>query len=79
MHRIREAVAVLSSSKPRQEDVRPLRNKWQVAREKDRKPRRLEEVVREFQGKVIKAAQELQQELASSAEKPALDGADYRC
>ena len=33
----------------------------------------LEEIVHEVQGKVIKAAQELQQELAGSAEKRALD------
>ena len=31
MQRIREAVAVLSHPKPRQEDVRPLQSKWQVA------------------------------------------------
>ena len=43
-------------------------------RKKNKKPRPLEEVLREFQGKVIKAAQDLQQELADSAEKPALDG-----
>ena len=29
--RIKEAVAVLSRAKPRQEDVQPLQNKWQVA------------------------------------------------
>ena len=75
MQRIREAVDVLSTSKPRQEDVRPLQSKWQVAQKKDKKPRPLEEVLREFQGKVIKAAEELQQELASlpdsSAARPA--------
>ena len=65
MQRIREAVAVLLTPKPRQEDVRPLQNKWQVAQKKDKKKR---------PGKVIKAAQELQQELADSAAKPALDG-----
>ena len=32
MQRIREAVAVLSRPKPRQEDVEPLQPKWQVAR-----------------------------------------------
>ena len=31
-------------------------------------------MIQEFQGKVIKAAQALQQQLAESAEKPALDG-----
>ena len=45
-----------------------------MAQKKDKKPRPLEEILRELQGKVIKAAQELQQELADSAEKPALDG-----
>ena len=74
MQRIREAVAVLSSPKPRQVDVQPLQSKWQVAQQKDKKRRPLEEVLSEFQGKVIKAAQKLQQELADSAEKPALDG-----
>ena len=56
MQRIREAVAVLSHPKPRQEDVRPLQNKWQVAQKKDKKPRPLGDVVQEFQAKVIKAA-----------------------
>ena len=32
--RIREAVAVLAHPKPRQEDVRPLQDKWQVAQKK---------------------------------------------
>ena len=31
MQRIREAVAVLWHPKPRQEDVRSLQNKWQMA------------------------------------------------
>ena len=34
MQRIREAVAVLSRPNPRQEDVRPLQSKWQVAQKK---------------------------------------------
>ena len=37
--RIREAVAVLSHPKPRQEDVRPLLSKWQVLQQKKRKNR----------------------------------------
>ena len=37
MQRIREAVAVLSTSKRRQEDVRPLQRKWQVAQQKGKK------------------------------------------
>ena len=40
---------------------------------KDQKKRNLAETVRELQEKVIKAAQELQQELADNAEQPALD------
>ena len=35
MQRIREAVAVLSPAKPRQEDVEPLQSKWQVAQKKN--------------------------------------------
>ena len=73
MERIKEAVAVLSPPKPKQEEVQPLQSKWQVAQQKCKKRIPLVEVVREFEGKVIKAAQELQQELAGSAEKRALD------
>ena len=32
--RIREAVALLSPSKPRQEDLRPLQSKWQATQKK---------------------------------------------
>ena len=63
MERIREAAAVLSRPKPRQKEVRPLQSKWQVARLKDKKNRSLPEVLDEFQGKVIKAAKELQLKL----------------
>ena len=59
MERIKEAAAVLSRPKPRKEEVRPLQNKWQVAKKKDKKPRPLAEVLDEFRGKVIKAAQKL--------------------
>ena len=69
--RIREAVAVLSHPKPRKEDVQPLQSKWQVAQQKNKKTRPLEEVLHEFQGKVIKAAQKMQQQLSDSAEQPA--------
>ena len=41
---------------------------------KNKKQRPLEEVLREFQGKVIEAAQKLQQELSDSAAQPAVDG-----
>ena len=60
VQRIREAAAVLSHPKPRQEDVRPLHSKWQVNRTKDNKPRPLAEVLKEFRDKVINAAQKLQ-------------------
>ena len=63
--RIREAVAVLSRPKPRQEDVQPLQSKWQVARTKDKKPRPLGDVLEEFQTKVIEAAKKLQLELSA--------------
>ena len=56
MQRLREAVAVLSRPQPRKEDVRPLQNKWHVAQKTKKKPRRLGDVLQEFQGKVIKAA-----------------------
>ena len=49
MERLREAAAVLSRPKPRQEDVRLLQNKWQVASMKNKKPRPLPEVVHELQ------------------------------
>ena len=63
VQRIREAAAVLSHPKPRQEDVRPLQGKWEVAQKKKQKPRPLSEVLQEFKDKVIQAAQELQQQL----------------
>ena len=43
IQRIREAVAVLSRPKPRQEDVQPLQRKWQVAQQQEDKKRRLTE------------------------------------
>ena len=70
--RIKEAVVVLSRSKPRQADLEPLQPKWQVARKHEKKRRPQADVIQELQGKVIKAAQELQQQLAASAEKPDL-------
>ena len=74
MQRIREAVAVLSHPKPRQEDVQPLQSKWQVARQKDKKKRPLGDVLQELRDKVIKATQKLQQQLADGAEQRALPG-----
>ena len=70
LERIREAVAVLSHPKPRKEHVRPLQKKWQGAQQKNKKTRPLQEVFHEFEGKVIKAAQKLQQQLSDSAEQP---------
>ena len=45
-----------------------------MAREKDKRVIPLPEVIQEFRDKVIKAAQKLQQQLADSAEQPALPG-----
>ena len=42
MQRIREAAAVLSHPKPRQEHVRPLQSKWQVAQKKTKNQDRYE-------------------------------------
>jgi len=75
LQRIREAVAVLTSGKkeqPRKEDVQPLLGpkNWDVAQRKDKKPRPLGDMLQDFQGKVIKAAQKLQQQLSDSAEQP---------
>ena len=72
VQRIREAAAVLSRPKPRQEDVRPLQKKWQVPQTIGSKWRPLGDVVEEFRDKVINAAKKLQQELSDSAEQPAL-------
>ena len=69
---IREAAAVLSHPKPRQEDVRPLQSKWKVRQTKGKKLRTLREQLKEFQDKVINAAKKLQQQLSDSAERPAL-------
>ena len=71
MERLKEAAAVLSRSKPRKEDVRDLQNDWQVSSKKGSKPIPLPEVIQEFRGKIIKAAQKLQQQLLDSAEPPA--------
>ena len=74
VQRIREAVAVLAHPKPRQADVRPLQNKWQVAQKKNKASRQLGGVVDEFKGKVIKAEQNLQQQqqLAGRAQQPVI-------
>ena len=69
--RIREAVALLSQPMPRQEDVSPLLSKWNVPQKKNNKKIWLEDVIKKLKVKVIEAAQELQQQLAGSAEQPA--------
>ena len=71
LERLKEAAAVLSRSKPRQEDVRKLQNDWQVS---SRKP--LPGVIQEFRNKIIKAAQKMQQRLLDSAEPPASSGVE---
>ena len=69
VQRIREAVAVLLQScrtgSPRRDDVRPLLgpNNWNVANNKDKKPRPIADRIQELQGKVIKAAQKLERQL----------------
>ena len=65
---IREAAAALSTPKPRQEDVRPFIKKWQLGPRRDKTHY---EMLQEFQGKVIKAAQKLQQQLRDSAAQSA--------
>ena len=65
---IREAAAALSTPKPRQEDVRTFLKKWQVGPQRDKKHY---ELLQEFQSKVIKAAQKLQQQLLDSAAQAA--------
>ena len=69
---IREAVALLSQPKPRQDDVRPLQSKWKVPREINNKRTPLEDVIKNLKIKVIEAAQKLQQQLAGSAAQPAV-------
>ena len=76
MKRLKEAAALLSRSKPRQEDVRLLQNDWQVSSKKGSLPIPLPEVIQEFRGKIIKAAQKLQQQLLDSAEPPASSGVE---
>ena len=51
---IREAAAVLSTPKPKQEDVRPFMERWQLGPRRDKTHY---EMVQEFQGEVIKTAQ----------------------
>ena len=76
MERIREAAAVLSRPKPRQEEVRPLQSKWLVDQKKDKKTRPLREVLDELQAKVIKAAKELQLRSAEQPVVPSLLGVE---
>ena len=68
--RIREAVAVLSCPKPKQQDLEPLRPKWEVSRMQGRKRRSMADIIQEFHSKIIKAAQKLASS-PGSAERPA--------
>ena len=70
---IREAAVVLSNSKPRQEEVRPFLKKWKVEQKRDSKHI---ELLQELKGKVIKAAQKLQQQLLDSAAQAASSTAE---
>ena len=65
---------MLSPSKPRLEDVRPLLNKWQVAQKKDKKPRPLQDVIQDFRNKVVEAAQRLQRQPADRSAQAAVAG-----
>ena len=65
---IREAAAALSTPKPRQEHVRPFMERWQLG---PRRAKTHDEMVQEFKGKVIKAAQKLQQQLRDSVAQSA--------
>ena len=54
--------------------VLKLQAKWQVAFQREIKHRPLSDVVAELRGRVIEAAQKLEQELAGGAERLGLDG-----
>ena len=74
--RIREAVDKLTSSKkgqPRREDVEYLLGpkNWNVEQRSNQKRIPFPDIIREFKGKVIEAAQKRQQQLSDSAEQPA--------
>lgn len=65
-----QAIAVLSRPNPRKENAQPRQSKWQLAQKRDKKPRPLGDVLKELQGKVIQAAQKLQQQLSDNAGRP---------
>ena len=64
---------MLSNFKPRQEEVRPFLKKWKVEQKRDSKHI---ELLQELKGKVIKAAQKLQQQLLDSAAQAASSTAE---
>ena len=51
--------------------MRPLQSKWEVGHYINKKTKPLADVIHELQGKVVKAAQQLHQQLIDSAEQPA--------
>ena len=80
-HNISEAVALLSQRKPSQKDVRALQTQWGVPRTINKQTTSLEDVIKKLTSKVIEAAQNVQVQLAGSAEQSAAaasssDGAD---
>jgi hypothetical protein len=69
--RIREVVEALSTKpKPRQETIQRFFEPWGVPQRSKQKLRPLSELIEELNTKVTIAAQELQQQLADSAERP---------
>ncbi len=65
--RVREAVAVLSQSKPRQEDIRLLQKEWHVEHLQNKKFRSHADLIQELQDKVMNAAKKLQHDKSSAA------------
>jgi len=51
--RIRQAMAVLSQQRVKQQDMRPLLHEWQVRQKRDKKDRQLSEMIQECQSKVV--------------------------
>ena len=69
--RIREVVEALSTKpKPRQETIQRFFEPWGVPQRSKQKLRPLSELIEELNTKVTIAANELQQQLADSAERP---------
>ena len=67
---VREAIAVLTRApRPKQKEVEPLLLLWGVQQRKKNVKRRLEDTIRDFEEKVIEAAQKLQAVLANKLER----------